>query len=132
MGPVDALRVVNRTRGSTLGDRVALADRWWLRMRGLLGRPPLAEGEGMLLTPCGAVHMRGMRYPLDVAILARDGRVVAVYPSLPPGGRTAWRHRGGHAALELPAGTLGSTGTAPGDVLAWSPAPPPPSRSPRA
>jgi len=126
------LHVLNLTRGATLGDRVALADRWWLRMRGLLGRPPIAVGEGMLLSPCGAVHMRGMRYPLDVAILARDGRVVAVYPSLPPGGRTAWRHRGGHATLELPAGTLGRTGTAPGDLLAWSPAPPTPSGSPRA
>ncbi|MEW5926420.1 MAG: DUF192 domain-containing protein [Gemmatimonadota bacterium] len=118
------LHVVNRTRGAVLGEHVALADRWWLRMRGLLGRPRIEEGQGMLLTPCTAVHMRGMRYPLDVAILARDGRVVAVYPSLPPGGRTAWRHPGGHAALELPAGTLGSTGTAPGDVLAWSPSNP--------
>lgn len=126
------LRVLNRTRGTVLGDRVALADRWWQRMRGLLGRPPIARGEGMLLSPCSAVHMRGMRYPLDVAILARDGRVVAVYPSLPPGGRTAWRHRGGHATLELPAGTLGSTGTEPGDVIDWSPAPPTPSGSPHA
>jgi hypothetical protein len=126
------LRVLNRTRGTVLGDRVALADRWWQRMRGLLGRPPIARGEGMLLSPCSAVHMRGMRYPLDVAILARDGRVVAVYLSLPPGGRTAWRHRGGHATLELPVGTLGSTGTLPGDVIDWSPAPPTPPGSPHA
>lgn len=116
------LRVVNRTRGSTLGDRVALADRWWLRMRGLLGRPPIAEGEGMLLAPCTAVHMRGMRYPLDVAILAADGRVVAVYAGLGPGERTRWRHPGARCTLELPAGTLRRTGTAEGDVLAWSPA----------
>ena len=128
------LHVLNVTRGATLGDRVALADRWWLRMRGLLGRPPLAEGEGMLLSPCTAVHMRGMRYPLDVAILAGDGRVVALYPALAPGERTRWRHPGARSTLELPAGTLRRTGTAEGDVLRWSPAPSPttPSGSPRA
>lgn len=112
-------RVFNATRGHLLGIRVALADRWWLRMRGLLGRPPLRPGEGMILTPCAAVHMFGMKYPLDVALLAEDGAVVAVYHALPPGGRTRW-HRGARHALELPAGTLRSTGTREGDRLTWS------------
>lgn len=112
-------RVSDAARGRVLGARVALADRWWLRMRGLLGRPPLRPGEGMMLTPCAAVHMFGMKYPLDVAFLAKDGGVVAVYHDLPPGGRTRW-HRGARHALELPAGTLRSTGTREGDRLTWS------------
>lgn len=109
----------NATRGAALGDRVYLADRWWLRLRGLLGRPPLRPGEGMLLTPCGSVHMHGMRYPLDVAVLSPEGEVVAAYPALPPGGRTRW-HRGARHTLELPAGVLAATGTAVGDRLAWA------------
>lgn len=112
-------RVFNAARGRVLGTRVALADRWWLRMRGLLGRPPLRPGEGMILTPCAAIHMFGMKYPLDVALLAGDGEVVAVYHALPPGGRTRW-HRGARHALELPAGTLQGTGTREGDRLTWS------------
>jgi uncharacterized membrane protein (UPF0127 family) len=64
--------------------------------------------------------MHGMRYPLDVAFLARDGRVVALYEGLPPGGRTHW-HRDARHALELPAGTLAATGTREGDRLHWAP-----------
>lgn len=112
-------RVRNAARGRVLGTRVALADRWWLRMRGLLGRPPLRPGEGMMLTPCAAVHMYGMKHPLDVAFLAEDGAVLAVYHALPPGGRTRW-HRGARHALELPPGTLAGTDTQEGDRLTWS------------
>lgn len=115
------IAVENATRGAALGARVYLADRWWLRLRGLLGRPPLRPGEGMLLTPCNSVHMHGMRYALDVAVLSRDGEVVATYPALPPGGRTRW-HRGARHTLELPAGVLAATGTVVGDRLAWGPA----------
>ena len=110
------LLVRNPARGTVLGTRVELADRWWQRLFGLTRRPPLEPGQGMLLRPCKAVHMFGMRYPLDVAFLDRDGRVLAVYPGLPPGGRTGW-HSQADGALELPAGTLQVSGTCQGDVL---------------
>ena len=106
----------NMARGTLLGGRVQVADRWWLRLRGLLGRTGLAEGEGLLIEPCRAVHMSGMKFAIDVAFLGRDGAVVAVYPGLAPGARTAW-HRGARRALELPAGTLAATGTREGDVI---------------
>ena len=113
------MRVVearNAARGAVLGERVEVADRWWMRLRGLLGRRPLAKGEGLLIEPCRAVHMSGMKYPIDVAFLARDGAVVALYPRLAPGARTRW-HRGARSALELPAGTLAASGTREGDVI---------------
>jgi len=113
---VQRVRVVNADRASVLGTCIALADRWWSRARGMLGRPPPAAGEGMLIRPCRAVHTLGMRYPLDVAFLDRDGRVVEVYPALPPGAWSRW-HRAAIQALELPAGTLGRSGTRPGDRL---------------
>ena len=106
----------NADRGTNLGARVELADRWWLRLRGLSGKRALAEGEGLLLDPCRAVHMFGMQFPIDVAFLTRDGLVVAVYPSLAPGARTQY-HRAARSALELPAGTLEATGTVPGDRI---------------
>jgi uncharacterized membrane protein (UPF0127 family) len=95
---------------------VGIADRWWLRLVGLLGRGPLQAGEGLILRPCRAVHMFGMKQSLDVAFLDRQGRVVAIYPSLPPGGRTAW-HREAQDALELPPGTLAASGTRQGDTI---------------
>ena len=109
----------NTTRGVTVAERVIVADRWWLRLRGLLFRPPLGPGKGLLLSPCRAVHMAGMRYPIDVLFLGPDGGVVALYPDLPPGGRSRW-HRNAASALELPAGTIAATGTAVGDIILCS------------
>ena len=113
------IRVANKSRWATLGDRVLVAEWWWQRLRGLLGRPPLQPGEGLLLTPCRAVHMAGMKYPLDVAFLNQDGIVVALYHSLLPGGRSRW-HAAAYSALELPTGTLAATGTREGDTLLLS------------
>lgn len=113
------VRAVNRTRGRELGHRIGVADRWWLRLRGLLGRGGLEAGQGLLLHPCRAVHMLGMGVPLDVAFLDATGAVVALYRDLRPGARTRW-HREATDALELPAGTLAATGTAEGDIIVSS------------
>ena len=93
-----------------------MADRWWPRLRGMIGRAPPAAGEGLLITESRGVHMWWMKYPLDVAILDGEGEVLALYPELAPGKRTKL-HRRGRFALELPPGTLEATGTSVGDKL---------------
>jgi uncharacterized membrane protein (UPF0127 family) len=113
------LRVVNTRLQRELGARVGLANRFLTRLRGMLARPALLPGEGLLLSPCSSIHMLGMRYPVDVAFLDRTGAVVAIYPSVQPG-LTARGHRNAAHALELPAGALQESGTVVGDVLVWS------------
>ena len=110
------VRLTNSRRDRELGARIAVADRWLARLRGMIGRPRPQPGEGLLLTPCRSIHMFGMRFPLDVAFLDANGTVVATYPSLEPGSRTRWHRRALHA-LELPDGTLRDSGTEVGDVL---------------
>ena len=116
-----SIRVVNTTRESVLGSGVAVADSWWTRVRGFLGRPAPEHGQGLLLSPCRAVHMVGMSYPLDVVFVGRTGQVVAAYSALKPLRRTKY-HRTAEYALELPAGTILATHTQTGDQLTWSPA----------
>ncbi|MGB5527550.1 MAG: DUF192 domain-containing protein [Gemmatimonadota bacterium] len=99
-----------------LGSRVVLANTVWTRLKGLLGAPPLLPGEGMLLEPCQAVHMYGMKQALDVAFLGREGQVIALYHDLRPGQRSKY-HGKARQALELPVGTLSETGTRVGDRL---------------
>ncbi|HEX3235414.1 MAG TPA: DUF192 domain-containing protein [Gemmatimonadales bacterium] len=112
------VQVINADRGVELGRRIALADHWLSRLRGLLGRPEPQPGEGLLLVPCRSVHMMGMRYPIDVAFLDSDRRVLSIHCGLRPGPRTAGI-RGARYALELPSGTLDATGTVPGNRLNW-------------
>jgi uncharacterized membrane protein (UPF0127 family) len=112
--------IVNRTRESVLGTDVRVADRWWQRARGFLRSPEPDQGEGLLLSPCRAVHMMGMKFPLDVVFVNRGGRVIALYPRLAPRRRSRW-HLTARYALELPVGTIEATGTRVGDFIAWLP-----------
>lgn len=113
------VRVVQGSSGVRVGWRVMVADSWWGRFRGLLARPPLRKGEGLLLLQCGSVHTVGMAHSIDVAFLDAQGKIVRSIARLRP-----WRLGfGGTAAvhaLELPAGRLDETGTVPGDLLCWS------------
>lgn len=87
------------------------------RMRGLLARPPLQPGQGMLIEPCAAVHAVGMHYVLDLAFLSRAGRIEKLVPGLLP-----WRMaacRGARMVLELPAGAIAAAGLEVGQTLSW-------------
>jgi uncharacterized protein len=113
------IRVLNRTRGTVLGTRVRLADRLAARVRGFLFRAPPATGEGILLSPCRAVHMYGVTFPLDVIFISEGGEVVAAYRDLAPWRRSRLHGSALHA-LEVPAGTIRATGTVVGDALSWA------------
>ena len=87
------------------------------RMRGLLGRPPLVAGEGLLIEACNMVHTVGMRYALDLVFLSATGHVQKVVHQLKP-----LRFAGAFTAalsLELPAGALLTMDLQAGDQLIW-------------
>src|SRR5215210_694276 len=67
------VRVVNSSRGAVLAEWTDVAASSWRRMRGLLGRPPLRPGQGLLIVPCRGVHSFGMAYSIDVVHLDRKG-----------------------------------------------------------
>jgi len=115
-GGGDTVRVVNRTRGILLGDKVRTARTFLSRLVGLLGTAAIAEGEGLWIVPCRSVHTLGMRYPIDVAFLDARGIVIGVVEGLPPN-RVGRVFRDARGALELRSGILAATGTSPGDRL---------------
>lgn len=105
---------------AVLARRVRVAATFAARLRGLIGRR-LAEGEGLLLRRCRAIHTCFMSFPIDVVFLDQEGRVLATARDLPP-----WRFRAARDAamvLELPAGTLARAAVGPGARLvltAWT------------
>jgi len=84
---------------------VERADTALTRMRGLLGRDGLPDGEGLVLTPCSMVHTLFMRFPIDVLFLDRHDRVVRSVDAVKPF-RFAWGGWRARSTIELPAGTL--------------------------
>lgn len=113
------MRVKNLTRGTLVADRATAAVTSRERRTGLLRHESLAEGEGLWIAPCEAIHTFGMKFPIDVVFLDRARRVLKIREAVP-----AWRIAvclRAHSVLELPAGTLRRTGTAVGDKLAFEP-----------
>jgi uncharacterized membrane protein (UPF0127 family) len=97
-----------------------VADSFWSRGRGLLGRSALAPQQGLLIRPCSSVHTFFMRFAIDVVYLDREWRVTKVAADLKPW-RLSWG-RGANMVLELPAGEAGRQGIVPGLVLVGTPA----------
>ena len=112
-------KLVNRTRGLVLVSQCEMATSLVARARGLLGHAPLKPGQGMLISPCQSIHTFFMSFPIDVAFLNREMRIVHIIPSMHP-----WRLSPhlfkAHSVLELPAGTLATTDSRVGDELAFS------------
>src|SRR5437868_2939681 len=99
----EAKLIVNLTRGGVVCERAVIADRALRRMRGLLGRRTLPEGEGILLRPAPSIHTAFMRFPIDAVFLAKDLEVLKVVAGLRPwraasasGGRAARPRMQGH------------------------------------
>jgi len=102
--------------GGEVAAHVEAADNFLRRGLGLMFRRELPAGHGLAITPCSSIHMFFMRFPLDVAFVDREGRVVRAYHGIRP-----WRVsrivRGARTAYELPAGTLAAARVEKGTVL---------------
>ena len=102
------VRVVNRTRDEVLADRAELADSYWSRFWGLMGRRELPAGGGLVLQPGGGIHMWFMRMPLDVLHIDKHDHVTHVLRGIKP-----WRFGplfvGAKRAIELPVGAATTT-----------------------
>lgn len=113
--------VRNATRDTQIADKLEVAGSGPRRTKGLLGRKGLADGEGMWIIPCEAVHTFFMKFPIDLIYLDRKHRVKKIRASVP-----AWRISGclsAHSVLELPVGTIRNSHTEQGDILEFKETP---------
>ncbi len=106
----------NRTRGTTLAACARLADNFLQRAKGLLFTRSLDCGQGLYLMPCRSIHMFGMAYAIDAVFLDKDGLVVGLVENIQPGQVSAY-FKSACGCLELPVGTVASTGTTVGDQV---------------
>jgi uncharacterized membrane protein (UPF0127 family) len=112
----------NLTRGAVLARDVESADGLWGKFMGLMGRQALAAGAALWLPDSNGIHMMFMRFAIDAVFVGKpdaDGArpVLSVHERLP-----AWRGlvpfvRSANGVLELPVGTIASTGTTVGDRI---------------
>ena len=110
------VRVLNPDKGTVVAEQVELATSFFTRLRGLLGRQGLNDGQGMLIRPTDSIHTFFMRFPIDVIFLDRSDRVLRLIPEMGPN-RVSPLVRHGRTVIELPAGALARSRTQVGDQL---------------
>ena len=113
--PRHSYRLINVRTGAVVAHTLLAAFDAASRKKGLLGRDGLPEGTAMIIAPSNAVHTFFMRFPIDLAFVAKDGRVLKMRHAV-PARRIAVALRS-HAVIELPSGTLKRGDMAEGDTL---------------
>ncbi|MFA7612994.1 MAG: DUF192 domain-containing protein [Candidatus Caldatribacteriota bacterium] len=89
-----------------ISEKILVADNMLSRIIGLMFRAsPPQEAEGLLLDPCNSIHTCFMRYPLDVAFLNSQNKVIKIIRNLKPW-RMTWIYFKASKTLEMPAGKL--------------------------
>jgi hypothetical protein len=105
----------NRSKETLLGDAVDIADTAATRNRGLLKHTRLADGEGLWIVPCEAIHTFWMKFAIDAVFLDKNKKVTKIVANLKPSRLAmSWRAR---SVVELPAGRAAATRTEPGDQI---------------
>lgn len=112
------LCVYNRTRESLVATEAVLADGYWQRLIGLLGKTSKWAhlGAGLWIVPCHGVHTIGMLFPIDVIFVGKNKEVVHIEEHLRPF-RISRVCLSASSILELPVHTVSRTGTRVGDSL---------------
>ena len=79
------------------------------RMKGLLGRTALGEGEALVITQCNSIHMFFMRFAIDVIFVDRAWTIVGLVRNIRPFAVSPifWKAA---AAIELPSGIIDCQG----------------------
>ena len=110
---------VLKKEGDVLIHKVWIADGFFSRGIGLLGRRGLPVSEGVLLSPCSSVHTCLMLFSIDIVYLSSDYVVTGVESFVRP-----WRMSRGPAGtkmvLELESGWFDMTSVGIGDSLVLS------------
>src|SRR5260370_31322001 len=112
------LYVYNKTRETFVATEATVADNYFRRLVGLLGKTKrwAQLGRGLWIVPSRGVHTIGMMFPIDLIFLSKEKQVVHVEEHLRPF-RISRVSLKATSVLELPPHTIYRSGTQVGDRL---------------
>jgi len=109
--------ITNSSTNIVIASNALMADDPWSRMKGLLGKTGLSDGEGLVITQCNSIHMFFMQFAIDVIFVDRSLNVVGLVRNIPPFSLSPifWK---AVSCIELPSGVIDRQGIRPGHQLA--------------
>ena len=116
--PSGQFYVYNKTRETFVATETTVADDYFRRLIGLLGKTKrwAKLGRGLWIIPSRGVHTIGMLFPIDVLFLNRDKEVIHIQEHMRPF-RISKVSLKATSVLELPAHAIHRSGTKVGDRL---------------
>lgn len=112
------MKIINIPKNTILIENCPVADSFFKRFIGLLGKKSISSNEGLIIKPCNSIHMFFMKFSLDVIFVNKKNEVVAIYENIKP-----WKFtpviKGAYIAIELSPNTVVNTKTTIGDVLGF-------------
>ncbi|SFT69465.1 hypothetical protein SAMN02910356_01674 [Selenomonas sp. GACV-9] len=96
--------------------RVEVADSFFRRFLGLMGRKSIEDGRGVLIVPCNSIHMCFMRFSIDAVYIDKKYRVIKVVRNLRPWWGVSWCPEA-WAVIEMNAGEAAHYGIEKNMVL---------------
>ncbi|MFZ5352195.1 MAG: DUF192 domain-containing protein [Bacillota bacterium] len=106
----------NLSNDRIVAEHISIADSFFKRFKGLMGRKNMAKSEGLMLMSCNSIHTFFMRFPIDVVFLDMDYVVISIKECIKP-----WRLvnivKKAYIVVELPEGAIEHKNISVGDRL---------------
>ncbi|OGI04142.1 MAG: hypothetical protein A2Y25_05820 [Candidatus Melainabacteria bacterium GWF2_37_15] len=109
------MKLINKTSGKVLVENLEVADSFFTRMKGLLGRNNLPEGEGLHIIPCNDIHTFFMKFEFDAIFIDKKNIIRGLVENMQPG-KVKFCFPA-HSVIELCKGSISKTDTRLGDEV---------------
>ncbi len=113
-------KLVIKNRQEVLADRVIVADTFFSRFLGLMGRTSFTNRDALWLIPCNQVHTMFMFFYLDLLFLDKGNRVLRKVENIRPFAFSPRESRA-RSVVELKGGALSYISVYEGDQLIFVP-----------
>lgn len=110
------MRLLNAATKQTLVPELEVAENFFARLKGLLGRDGLKETQALWIHRCNSIHTFFMRFAIDLIFVNRDLVVTKTVTNVRPG-RLVFAGWNSASVIELKAGFLDKNPVKVGDKL---------------
>ncbi|MBC7386621.1 MAG: DUF192 domain-containing protein [Cryobacterium sp.] len=113
------IRLINLKDHRIISDKCIIAESYFSRLRGWIGKTRADVGEGIFFPRCSSIHMWCMSIPIDVVFLNERNVVTSVRAGARPWKFLPITDLQASGTLELPVGSIERLGILVGDELCF-------------
>lgn len=78
------MKLIQKETNTVIAEKVAIAESFWQRLKGLLGRRGLDANETLWIQRCDSIHTFFMKFPIDVVFVDKKLKVCGVSTNVKP------------------------------------------------